>query len=158
MLAQTIAEVMRCRHFFAQGQIVFFGQSPNDQIAAYAWEVLSKRQAKARQAYLASISKRYKQANRTGKADTYAEGWAAGVYIACEHLPRFAPHNAVDKHIIEKYKVRKVETRKASYNGNANKDLYAGYEAGCKERIQPGVAHNPAPKPKKVGDRQLKLF
>lgn len=84
-LAQAVAEHFGCELVFScglfeGGQWKFIGVAPAGQLANYAFEVLFRKCKAARRTYMAEKLKRIKKAaNKTAKADLYADGWVAAV-------------------------------------------------------------------------------
>jgi hypothetical protein len=84
-LAYTIADVFGVRWFqkntFNGGTtVVFVGIDAYAEISSYAFTVLRRQLVKSRRNYYNSLSRRYKTANRTRKADLFALSWVDAVY------------------------------------------------------------------------------
>lgn len=63
-----------------KSKVTFYGLEPQASIAGYAFDVLYRQLYQERQRYLANLSKRIKRANRTARADAFAEGWVGAVW------------------------------------------------------------------------------
>lgn len=64
----------------AQRQVIFYGPNERPQIAAYAFDVLSRQMMKARREYTASMRKSIKASTKIARGDTFCEGWVMGAY------------------------------------------------------------------------------
>ncbi|CNK23122.1 Protein of uncharacterised function (DUF2786) [Yersinia frederiksenii] len=64
----------------AQRQVIFYGPNERPQIAAYAFDVLSRQMMKARREYTASMRKSIKVSTKIARGDTFCEGWVIGAY------------------------------------------------------------------------------
>ncbi|HEC1649373.1 TPA: DUF2786 domain-containing protein [Yersinia enterocolitica] len=64
----------------AQRQVIFYGPNERPQIAAYAFDVLSRQMMKARREYTASMRKSIKASTKIARGDTFCEGWVIGAY------------------------------------------------------------------------------
>ena len=91
-LMHSIAAIMGCETFLRKQsyyyiEAAFVGLSPNDELAAYAFDTLSKKLAKARQEYtrteLRFVRLRSKKIHR---ADLYCIGWTTAIRAAVESL------------------------------------------------------------------------
>lgn len=70
----------------AKRTITFYGPAERPQVAAYAFEVLGKQLTKARRAYLSTLRKNIKPANKTARADAYCSAWVTGAYQVVSDL------------------------------------------------------------------------
>ncbi|EKN6162487.1 DUF2786 domain-containing protein [Yersinia enterocolitica] len=68
----------------AQRQVIFYGPNERPQIAAYAFDVLSRQMMKARREYTASMRKSIKTSTKIARGDTFCEGWVIGAYQVIE--------------------------------------------------------------------------
>lgn len=62
-----------------KGAVKFIGISPNDEIAAYCFDVLYRQLLSHRKAFIASLHNNCKKATKTARADWYCLGWVAEV-------------------------------------------------------------------------------
>jgi hypothetical protein len=67
-----------------QNTVIFYGPDERPEIAAYAFDVLSRQMVKARRTFIGSLRKNIKPATKTARADQFCEGWAEGAYQAIE--------------------------------------------------------------------------
>jgi hypothetical protein len=67
-----------------QNTVIFYGPDERPEIAAYAFDVLSRQMVKARRTFIASLRKNIKPATKTARADQFCEGWTEGAYQAIE--------------------------------------------------------------------------
>lgn len=71
--------------FRVHGNISFVGFSPNQEVAAYCFEVILKRMLSARKNFLRELRQKGEK-DRVSKADKYAEGWAVAIHKKVKHL------------------------------------------------------------------------
>lgn len=64
--------------------VVFYGPDERPQIAAYAFDVLTRQMMSARREFSASQRKSIKRATKTGRADAFCEAWVHGAYQVIE--------------------------------------------------------------------------
>lgn len=117
--------------------IEFIGISSQPEIAAYAYDVLRRQLNRDRQAYLKTL-KRYKPANKTRKADAFAEGWVFSVSEKVQAFTRPDQHTR----LIEKYKAKTYggklesgETRSNRYRRQDDAAWMKGAVAGKKASL-----------------------
>lgn len=123
---------------------VFIGIDPNPEIAAYCFDVLVTQLEKSRAEYLKTISKRFKKANRTRRADDFAFGWASGVLRTVKELvPVFELPEIIGQYMTKKKEsgvlgdavaVKHNKSSKTNYS-----DLYNGFDAGRKVELNKAV-------------------
>ena len=106
-LASMVADAFGVSFFQACDQtgstVVFVGIDAYADISSYAFTVLRRQLEKARREHLNGISKRYKQSNRTRKADLFAMAW---VYAVNSKLNKFAASVKTQK-LIDTYLANK---------------------------------------------------
>lgn len=117
--------------------VEFIGIGAQPEIAAYAYDVLRRQLNKDRQAYLKTL-KRFKPANKTRKANAFAEGWVFSLHDRVHHFARPEKHSQ----LIEKYKAQtyggklgEVESRKNSYRSEDGNAWNQGSKAGDKANL-----------------------
>lgn len=64
--------------------VVFYGPDERPQIAAYAFDVLTRQMMAARKEFSAGQRKSIKRATKTGRADAFCEAWVHGAYQVIE--------------------------------------------------------------------------
>ncbi|SMG62080.1 DUF2786 domain-containing protein [Cedecea sp. NFIX57] len=123
--------------------ICFYGPGERAEVAAYAFDVLSRQLKQARKAYQDKHCRRCKPATRVARGDQFCEGWvagAAGVITDFAVTPR-------EKGLMESYGRRLRETRGVidaasreakSCRGSDDAEL-AGYVEGQNARLHQGV-------------------
>lgn len=107
-LAHVIADAFGVSFFQAYDQtgttVVFIGIDAYADISSYAFTVLRRQLEKARREHMNSISKRYKQSNRTRKADLFARAW---VHAVNSKVNKFATsiktQELIDTYLAEKH-------------------------------------------------------
>ena len=87
VLAHAVAECMGCGYHLVgridRGGVNFIGVSPNDELAAYAFETLARQLQKARVEYTATALRRVRtRHSKVTRADIFCHGWASSVYHA----------------------------------------------------------------------------
>lgn len=154
-LASMIAEAFGCDHIWTRTEmwiaygrkkqtraLVFVGVGSAAQIAAYAWDVLSRQCAKARLSHIRKQPARCKPITLTARGDEFAMGWVAAAGI---QLDAFAgPEREVL--LIEQYMAAtwpdstelKPKDRTKGRNVTLN-DRQEGYVAGLSASLNRGV-------------------
>ncbi|MEZ3140823.1 DUF2786 domain-containing protein [Citrobacter braakii] len=70
------------RHYtpHLKNYIVYYGPEQRPEIAAYAFDVLSRQLNKGRREFIAGLHRNIKPVNRTYRADVWCAAWVVGVY------------------------------------------------------------------------------
>lgn len=131
-----------------QRALVFVGVGSAAQIAAYAWDVLSRQCAKARLAHIRRQPARCKPITLTARGDEFAMGWVAAASIKLEKFT--APDREVL--LIEQYMTAtwpdsttfKPKDRTKGRNVTRN-DRREGFVAGLDAQLDRGVDRAPGP-------------
>ncbi|QLV87814.1 DUF2786 domain-containing protein [Citrobacter sp. RHBSTW-00678] len=128
----------------AKRSAVFYGPNERPQIAAYAFDVLSRQMMKARREFISGLRKGIKTATKTARGDVFCEGWVNGVF---QVIQKFAVPEA-EKCLIEcfhrKLTVEKGLTSAAGresgkVRGGGDTARMAGFRAGKNASINHGV-------------------
>lgn len=127
-------------------EVVFIGVGAASQVAAYAWDVLSRQCAKGRLAHIRKQPARCKPITLTARGDEFAMGWVAGV---ANKLEAFVGSER-NVELIGQYKSTKwpdAETfspknRAAGRNVRLN-DRREGIKAGLDAQLNRGVGGVP---------------
>ncbi|EMB6558643.1 DUF2786 domain-containing protein [Yersinia enterocolitica] len=114
--------------------IVFYGPNERPQIAAYAFDVLSRQMMSSRRAFSAKQRSNLKRTTKIGRADSYCEAWVSGAYTVIE---RFVVTNH-ERELMDTYYQRisdggswkTVATREAKKVRGVDDAASAGYRAG----------------------------
>ena len=132
-------EVMLMPH--AKGvDVEFIGIDTQAEIAAYAFSTLFRQLKADRSAYMKTL-KRYKRANKTRKADVFAEGWTRAVY---SKVIEFAQPESAQE-LIKRYQdkahpeTEAVDARAPKSKRNDDIDRFKGYVQGDKANLNHGV-------------------
>lgn len=122
---------------------VFVGMNTAAEVAAYAFEVLSRQCAKARLAHIKKQPKNCKPITKTARGDAFATGWVLAVRGL---LQRFAQPEA-DKALVLTYmQTKHPNMRKAKVRDTANGrrldhgHRMAGHAAGRQAELNRGVS------------------
>ncbi|MGL5344821.1 MAG: DUF2786 domain-containing protein [Plesiomonas sp.] len=121
--------------------IWFYGPNERPEIAAYAFDVLTRILIRDRKTFIAGLRKGIKSATKTARADGYCESWVEGVHA---NLDEFA---CTDKEeaLITEYKHRHfddVQTlcgREAKQVRGLNEARYAGFNDGRRVKLNHAV-------------------
>lgn len=154
LLAEFIGDAFGTAHFslklqrllggrYCQGRDwVFVGTGAAPQIAAYAYDVLSRQCAAARATHIRKQPGSCKPITKTARGDRFAVGWVLAVRAL---VARFAG-NPRDQVLIERYLADKhpeltsVKPRDTAVGRNVrDADLDAGFQAGKKAELHKGV-------------------
>ncbi|RYC42831.1 DUF2786 domain-containing protein [Pectobacterium zantedeschiae] len=142
-LAQVICETfgVECYHSFqrnylsnSQRCVIFYGPNERPQVAAYAFDVLSRQMMKARKEFTAGQRKNIKPSTKVARADMFCEGWVQGVY---QVLDKFVV-SRTEATLIEAYHhklqqdggVKSGELRDAKNARGTDVAKEVGYQAG----------------------------
>ncbi|MFW1963439.1 DUF2786 domain-containing protein [Acinetobacter baumannii] len=88
-LAQMIADVFECGFYInntQNKQFVFYGVSPNTDIAVYSYEVLEPILMQAKKEYVASLHGNTKLKSKRSLSKSFCLGWINSVRNKCERL------------------------------------------------------------------------
>lgn len=154
-LFAMVAEAFGCGRFFEVGrrllpsgywghhrQVVFFGVGAAPEVAAYAYQVLHRQCAKARQKYVRSQPKNCKPITKTARGDQFALGWVYGVR---DMLDKFANSDR-NQELLENYMAAKhpnmetVKSKDRAVGRNVrDDDISRGFDSGKRAQLQRGV-------------------
>lgn len=123
-------------------EVVFIGVGSAAQIAAYAWDVLSRQCAKARLEHIRKQPQRCKPITLTARGDEFAMGWVAAASTKLDDF--VGPEH--ERMLIEQYKAAtwpdatsmKPKDRTVGRNVTTN-DRHSGYVAGLDAQLNRGV-------------------
>ncbi len=125
------------------GHVTFIGVSPNDQLAAYAFEVLWPQLTKARSEYVARLPHACKRTTKIRRGDAFAEGWCNAIYRQVSALkPTEVEASLIQQAIAAKFpavtdsKVRELDSKRNDVTAAAT----AGYRAGRDVRLHQPVS------------------
>lgn len=159
LLASIVADAFGCNLIWLTGQkllahrfvtvreVAFVGIGSAAQIAAYAWDVLSRQCAKARLMHIRKQPARCRPQTLTARGDAFAMGWVAA---ASNKLDAFT-QGSREKLLIEQYvaaswpdsKTLKPKDRTVGRNVSTN-DHRSGFIAGLDAQLDRGVDGAPA--------------
>ncbi|WP_163380413.1 DUF2786 domain-containing protein [Enterobacter hormaechei] len=123
--------------------IRFYGPGERAEIAAYAFDVLSRQMMLSRKTYQTKNCKRCKPATRTARGDQFCEGWVSGAARVVEPFT-LTPD---EKGLIERYAVKLRESRglkdgqvrEAKTCRGSDDAAFAGFSEGINARLHHGV-------------------
>lgn len=132
------------RRLVSRRCVRFYGPGSRPEVAAYAFDVLSRQMIKARKEFIASLRKGIKTSTKTARADLFCEGWVNGVW---QVLDAFNPREeeetlmeAYRTHLRNKGDISESRLRKAgNTRGGSDDAVHAGYESGMNARLSHGV-------------------
>lgn len=144
------AEAYGCEVYLSRTQAwagdshaVFVGFAPWPELAAYAYVQLRDQCKRARTAYLATISKRFKKSNRSSRANAYAETWATrAVHEVLAPMRRDAGDDEAEAIARHKSGLGLSAGGEAKWERNKDKNLKAardGYADGADAVLRAGV-------------------
>lgn len=131
----------------------FYGPGERAEIAAYAFDVLSRQMMCARKEYQAKHCKRCKPTTRIARGDQFCDGWVSGAYGV---ITAFGISPA-EKGLLERYTqqlhekkgLKEGQSRSAKSCRGSDDASDAGYWAGKNARLHHGVGG--------VGDEPLRI-
>ena len=121
--------------------VVFYGPDERPQIAAYAFDVLTRQMVAARREFSVGQRNSIKRATKIGRADAFCEAWVNGAYLV---IKEFAV-TPTEKGLMEVYfqKISKgftsVTPRDAKKVRGDDGARGAGFRAGTNARLNHGV-------------------
>jgi len=127
-----------------QNTVIFYGPDERPEIAAYAFDVLSRQMVKARRTFIGSLRKNIKPATKTARADQFCEGWAEGAYQAIEPFIVTESEETLMANFLAKMKKEQelsdLKPREAKKCRGDQDAAEAGFNAGLKARLNHGVS------------------
>ncbi|MFM4022187.1 DUF2786 domain-containing protein [Klebsiella variicola] len=127
-----------------QNTVIFFGPDERPEIAAYAFDVLSRQMVKARRTFIGSLRKNIKPATKTARADQFCEGWAEGAYQAIESFVVTETEKTLMANFLAKLKKEQdlsdLTPREAKKCRGDQDAAEAGFNEGLKARLNHGVS------------------
>lgn len=121
--------------------VVFYGPDERPQIAAYAFDVLTRQMMSARREFSAGQRKSIKRTTRSGRADAFCEAWVHGAYQVIEAFTV----TPAEKGLMAAY-YKKISGDLVSATVRPAKKVrgddgarHAGYVAGTNARLSHGV-------------------
>jgi hypothetical protein len=157
MLANLVAECFGCEIVFRGGvsasiwrhgrvgEYAFIGAGVRAEIAAYAFEVLLRQAAKARERYIRKELARCKPASKTRRADEFCRFWIVAVRKKVNALVPSSAEQAAVAAFKGKHYPQTV-THKGRERGTGRiEDKILGFEAGENAQLHHGVDRTEAP-------------
>ena len=124
----------RNHYGIARRQVIFYGPNERPQIAAYAFDVLSRQMMKARREYTASMRKSIKASTKIARGDTFCESWVQGAYQVIEDFAVTDTEatliSAYHDKILKASALKYGDLREAKKCRGADYAADAGYRAG----------------------------
>jgi len=155
LLSSMVAEAFGCDFYRSQrrklgpaltyrrlSMFVFVGIGPAPDVAAYAYEVLSRQCAKDRRAHIARQPKSCKSSTKTARGDLYAEAWCTGVRSKIEAFAGGERNAALIAQYLEQRHPEMGTTKPKDRTEGRNvkhNDWSAGLRAGRGARLDRGV-------------------
>ncbi|GKL08905.1 hypothetical protein NUBL21990_43770 [Klebsiella pneumoniae] len=127
-----------------QNTVIFYGPDERPEIAAYAFDVLSRQMVKARRTFISTLRKNIKPATKTARADQFCEGWAEGAYQAIEPFVVTETEKTLMANFLAKLKKEQdlsdLTPREAKKCRGDQDAAEAGFNEGLKARLNHGVS------------------
>ncbi|MDQ5598654.1 DUF2786 domain-containing protein [Klebsiella pneumoniae] len=127
-----------------QNTVIFYGPDERPEIAAYAFDVLSRQMVKARRTFISSLRKNIKPSTKTARADQFCEGWAKGAYQAIEPFIVTETEETLMANFLAKMKKEQelsdLKPREAKKCRGDQDAAEAGFNEGLKARLNHGVS------------------
>ena len=116
--------------------LVFIGVNGANDLAAYAYEVVSRAILNARRQYIKNnLNKVRIRHNKIARADRFCEGFVIGVRNVIKDFSQ-PKHDVIDQYITIKYKIQKTTVRGRKTNGMAaTNDFAAGKSQGRDQKL-----------------------
>lgn len=127
-----------------QNTVIFYGPDERPEIAAYAFDVLSRQMVKARRTFIGSLRKNIKPVTKTARADQFCEGWAEGAYQVIEPFVVTETEKTLMTNFLAKLKKEQTAAdftpREAKKCRGDEDAAEAGFNEGLKARLNQGVS------------------
>lgn len=123
----------------------FYGPAERPEIAAYAFDVLSRQMMAARREYLGSMRKSIKTSTKTARGDTFCENWVQGAYqVFDDYIVKESEATLIEAYYnrMKQNGLEASEGRAAKSCRGADDAAHAGYAAGREARLHQGVSSN----------------
>lgn len=142
-LVQTIKDAFGVEAIYQYGglfnhgmNIKFIGIDAKPEIAEFAYIVLYRQLKKDRAEYMKTL-KRYKRANKTRKADLFAEAWVMAIWNKVVKFTQPEEHTALIKqYMAGKHKdLETMKSKKHKVKSNDDDAFSAGHQAGSAARL-----------------------
>ncbi|MBN3174854.1 DUF2786 domain-containing protein [Pectobacterium brasiliense] len=138
-----------------QNTVIFYGPNERPQIAAYAFDVLSRQMMKARREFSASQRKNIKQSTKIARADTFCEGWVLGVWQVIDSFvvtdTEATLISAYHHKLQQRIGIKSRELRDAKKARGTEDARSAGYVAGKNASLHHAVNGSGAAVPARLG-------
>ncbi|EBQ7149339.1 DUF2786 domain-containing protein [Salmonella enterica] len=143
-----VCHAFGCRAYYSWRQtsagyrraVTFYGFSEKPEIAAYAFDVLTRQLKDATTSYLRTQNRRLKLATRRARAEQFRDGWVCGVREVITAADLSREEQQVMSHWLESRSMKTVTTRELKPCRGADTARYQGYEAGQNARLHQGVS------------------
>lgn len=109
---------------------VFVGVGASAEIAAYAYDVLSRQCAKDRRNHIAKQPKTCKSATKTARGDMYAQGWCSGIRAKLESFAGMQPKVALLEEYFES-RYGDVGAACSKNRANSGNTTYGDWRSGA---------------------------
>ncbi|HID4045029.1 TPA: DUF2786 domain-containing protein [Pluralibacter gergoviae] len=153
-LGQLICEAIGVRCYYSQqrnymnsqkqNSVIFYEPDERPEIAAYAYDVLSRQLVKSRRTYIATLRRNIKPATKTARADQFCEGWVEGAYQVIESFCVTETEKTLMASFLAKLKQEQgasdLKAREAKKCRGDEAAADAGYHEGQKARLSHGVS------------------
>ena len=120
---------------------VFVGVGASAEIAAYAYDILSRQCAKDRSSHIENQPKTCKQATKTARGDKYAQGWCFGVLGKLEAFAGKVPKAAILNEYFNLHygNVAPAHCKNRSAGNVSHNDWRSGVKAGGDAELAIGL-------------------
>ena len=128
-------------------EIEFIGVGPQAEVAAYAYTVLYRQLKRDRAKHLATLW-RYKRANKTRKADLFAEAWVQAVWDSVIALAQPPKHRELIRRYAETQRPGLVPLRDRGHAAREDdfESMLSGKSAGRKVRLRRAMRRGGPPR------------
>ena len=133
-------------HYHYKNIVKFYGPAERPQVAAYAFDVMSRQLTSARKTFSAGQRKSLKRSTKIARADMFCEAWVKGAY---QVIQRFAVTD--DEQVLMETYFQKIgggefdksESREAKKVRGSDDAAIAGYLSGRNAKLNHGVDGTP---------------
>ncbi|HIE4801251.1 TPA: DUF2786 domain-containing protein [Serratia marcescens] len=133
--------------FYSNGNgrrtVIFYGPNERPEIAAYAFDVLSRQLVKARREFTAKMRRNIKPSTKVSRADQFCEGWVNGAYCVIDLYRVSEPEKtlmtAYYNRMNDEMEFEKFAPRAAKKCRGGDDAADAGYWAGKQAQLHQAV-------------------
>lgn len=149
MLAEIVCRAFGVKNCFSwhQGRekrvVIFYGPAERSEVAAYAFDVMSRQMMKGRKEYIASMRKNTKHTTKTSRGDVWCEAWVHGAYqVLDDFVVSDDEHKMMEayrKKMVDSGSLSELKMREVKRKHGHDDATFKGFSAGQQAKIYHGM-------------------